>query len=383
MVQLRLSTTPALKARRGPTFREASFADFEQIAALATRHGLARPSSQEAWRHLWLANPHYREREGNWTIGWVLENDAGRIVASIENIPLAYQFQGKRVLAASGRSWVADEEYRSASLLLLEHVITQPTVDLYVNSTFSAVSMPAITLFGCSRVPVGVWDESAFWVTDHAAFVKSVLKRRGNPLATALSYPLSAALLLRERVTRTAAPAGDVEVRSCANFDERFDDFWVAMRRRHPNLLLAVRTREVLAWHFKYALAENRAWIATISEGARLIAYAVFDRRYRKDIDLQQMRMVDFQALDGGSELLPPIIGWALRKCSAEGIRMLETVGRWLERGECLNVIAPYRRKLSWGWPPVYRANNARLAADLRNRHSWAPSLFDGDASLT
>jgi hypothetical protein len=49
MVQLRLSTTPALKARRGPTFREASFADFEQIAALATRHGLARPSSQEAW----------------------------------------------------------------------------------------------------------------------------------------------------------------------------------------------------------------------------------------------------------------------------------------------------------------------------------------------
>jgi hypothetical protein len=203
-------------------------------------------------------------------------------------------------------------------------------------------------------------------VTDHAAFVKSVLKRRGNPLATALSYPLSAALLLRERVTRTAAPAGDVEVRSCANFDERFDDFWVAMRRRHPNLLLAVRTREVLAWHFKYALAENRAWIATISEGARLIAYAVFDRRYRKDIDLQQMRMVDFQALDGGSELLPPIIGWALRKCSAEGIRMLETVGRWLERGECLNVIAPYRRKLSWGWPPVYRANNARLAADLR-----------------
>jgi hypothetical protein len=383
MTQLRRSRTPGLKARRGPTLREASFADFEQIAALATRHGLARPRSQEAWRHLWLANPHYRERGGNWTIGWVLEDDAGRIVASIENIPLAYEFQGARVLAASGRSWVADEEYRSGSLLLLEHVISQPTIDLYVNSTFSVASMPAITVFGCSRVPVGVWDESAFWVTDHPAFVKSVLKRQGNRLASALSYPLSAALLLRERFTNTAVSPRGVEVRACANFDERFDDFWVELRRRHPHLLLAVRTREVMAWHFKYALADNRAWIATVVEGGRLIAYAVFDRRYRRDIGLYRVRLVDFQALDGSTDLLPPIISWALGKCRAEGIHMLESVGRWLEPGELLDVIAPYRRKLSGtAWLHAYRANNALLADQLRDRRAWAPSLFDGDASL-
>ena len=181
MTQLRRSRTPGLKARPWPRLREASFADFEQIAALAVRHGLAPPRSQEAWRHLWLANPHYREREGNWTIGWVLEDDAGRIVASIENIPLAYEFQGARVLAASGRGWVADKEYRSGSLLLLEHVITQPTIDLYVNSTFSEASMPAITVFGCSRVPVGMWDEAAFWVTDHPAFCEELSEATGQP----------------------------------------------------------------------------------------------------------------------------------------------------------------------------------------------------------
>jgi hypothetical protein len=383
MTQLRRSTTLGFKARRGPTLREASFADFEQIAALATRHGLGRPRSQEAWRHLWLANPHYRERAGNWTIGWVLEDDAGRIVASIENIPLAYEFQGTRILAASGRSWVADQEYRSGSLLLLEHVISQPSIDLYVNSTISVASMPAIDVFGCSRVPVGVWDEAAFWVTNHPAFAKSVLKRRGNPLASALSYPLSAALLLRERFTKTALSRSDVEVRACANFDERFDDFWIELRRRHPQLLLAIRTREVLAWHFKYALADNRAWIATVVEGGRLIAYAVFDRRYRRDIGLRRMRLVDFQSLDGSTELLPPIISWALGKCRAEGIHMLESVGRWLESGELLDVLAPYRRKLfGTAWLYAYRANNAVLAGQLRDRRVWAPSLFDGDASL-
>ena len=382
MTQLGRSRTPSLKARRGPTLREASFADFEQIAELAKRHGLGRPRSQEAWRHLWLANPHYREREGNWPIGWILEDDAGRIVASIENIPLAYEFQGTRVLAASGRSWVADEEYRSGSLLLLERVIRQPTVDLYVNNTISVASMPAITVFGCSRVPLGVWDEAAFWVTDHRAFVKSVLKRQGKPFANALSYPLSAALLLKERFTGSALSPGDVEVRACSNFDERFDDFWNELRRRHPHLLLAVRTREVMTWHFKYALADNRAWIATVIDGGRLIAYAVFDRRYKRHIGLHRARLVDFQSLDGTTELLPAIISWALGKCRAEGIHMLESFGRWLEPGELLDVIAPYRRKLSGAWLHAYRANDARLANQLRDRRAWAPSLFDGDASL-
>ena len=243
--------------------------------------------------------------------------------------------------------------------------------------------MPAITVFGCSRVPVGVWDESAFWVTDHPAFVKSFLKRQGNPLASALSYPLSAALLLRGRFINTAVSSSGVEVRGCANFDERFDDFWVELKRRHPHLLLAVRTREVLAWHFKYALADNRLWIPTVVEGGSLIAYAVFDRRYRRDIDLHLVKLVDFQALDGSTELLPPIISWALGKCRAEGIHMLESEGRWLEPGELLDVIAPYRRKLPRAWRHAYRANNALLADQLRDRRAWAPSLFDGDASLT
>jgi len=159
------NTNSRKRPTRGPKLREASFDDFEQIAALASRGGLARPRSYDEWSHLWLANPLYRERRPDWSIGWVLEDEGGRVVGSMENIPLAYEFQGKRILAATGRGWVADPEYRSASLLLLDNVINQPGVDLYVNSTFSPASTPAISVFGCARVPVGVWDECAFWVT--------------------------------------------------------------------------------------------------------------------------------------------------------------------------------------------------------------------------
>jgi hypothetical protein len=75
------------------------------------------------------------------------------------------------------------------------------------------------------------------------------------------------------------------------------------------------------------------------------------------------------------------LLSWAMKKCRAEGIHMLEHVGRWLEEGEVLDRIAPYRRRLL-AWRYAYRANNPELAEGLREPRAWAPSLFDGDASL-
>ncbi len=52
--------------------------------------------------------------------------------------------------------------------------------------------------------------------------------------------------------------ATDAEVQACSGFDERFDDFWHELHRGTQDLLLAVRTREVLEWHYKYALLNSR-----------------------------------------------------------------------------------------------------------------------------
>ena len=90
---------------------------------------------------------------------------------------------------------------------------------------------------------------------------------------------------------------------------------------------------------------------------------------------------MDVQSLDGSTVLLAPILAAALRRCREEGIDMLENAGRWLEKGEALDAIAPYRRKLP-AWIYVYRANEPALAERLKDRRVWVPSLFDGDASL-
>lgn len=365
---------------RNAKLRETSSDDYEQIAALESRHGLAI-GSPERWRHIWLTNPEYRDLQRRWAMGWVIEDEKGQIVASIGNVPLSYELAGKKILAVSGRAWVADLPYRSKALSLLDRVINQPNVDLYLNNTVSSNSANAVSAFDCSRVPVGLWDNSAFWITNYRGFVERLLVKKTNGLAKPLSYPFSAAAFLKDRLNTKGLRAGDVEVKFVEAFDDRFDNFWTELRRKNPHVLLAVRTRELLEWHFKYALLENRVWVATVVDHTRLAAYAIFDRLDTNAFGLTRMRLVDFQSLDGSTALLEPLLCGALRKCRSEGINMLEIVGRWLENGEFVETVAPHRRKLD-AWRFVYRVNNPNLAATLRDPRAWAPSLFDGDAAL-
>ena len=347
---------------------------------LESRYGLERRSYEE-WSHLWLDNPFYRELQPGWAIGWVLEDANKQIVASVSNIPLWYEFQGKKILAATGRAQVAEPEYRSASLFLLDRLINQRNVDLYLNNTMTAEAAPSFSAFECPRVPVGVWDESAFWITHYRGFFESLLTRKSYSLAKSLSFPLAAVASLKDRVAALPLRYDDVEVVVCPGFDDRFDEFWTDLRGRNPHLLLAVRTREVLEWHFRYAQRNNRLWIGTVVDGPRLAAYAILDRRDNAQIGLKRARLVDFQSLDGSTTLLAPLLSWAVRKCRDEGIHTLENTGRWLEKGELITSVAPHRRRLST-WTYFYRAINPGLTESLRDRRAWAPSLFDGNASL-
>jgi len=365
---------------RGTRLRETYYEDYQQIAWLESRYGLEAKGYDE-WAHLWRENPLYRELQPGWPLGWVIEDENQQIVGSMGNIPLSYEFEGKRILAATGRSLVAEPAYRSAALLLLDHLINQSGIDLYLNNTVSRDAAASFSMFECPRVPVGMWDESAFWITHYRGFAQSFLVKKNYPLSRQLSYPLSWAAFLKDAATTKPLSAGDVEVKACAGFDDRFDDFWSALRTNHPHLLLAVRTRAFLEWHFRYALRQKHLWIAAVVDGPRLAAYSIFLKRDIRNFGLKRIQLVDFQSLDGSTALLPPMLHWAFRKCRDEGVHMLENIGCWLEEGEVIRDLAPHRRKLST-WSFFYRANNPSLAVSLRDRRAWAPSLFDGDASL-
>ncbi|MGH9558136.1 MAG: hypothetical protein ACRD30_02785, partial [Bryobacteraceae bacterium] len=184
------STGPAsAKSQKARTrLRAAVFDDYPQIAQIESLRGL-EPKSYDEWSQLWLGNPAYRERSASWPIGWVIEDSQGRIAGSLGNIPLAYEFEGRRILAAAARGLVAEPAFSSGCPLLLDQFLHQPGVELCIHHNGVPEATPS-SESDCARVTSGAWDEAGFWVTGHRVFAESYLKKRRRSFAKPLSYPL-------------------------------------------------------------------------------------------------------------------------------------------------------------------------------------------------
>lgn len=373
--------TQGRRPAASPKVREARFDDYAQIASLGSRYGF-RSKTCEQWAHLWIHNPLYNELP-NWPIGWVLEGENREIVGYIGNIPLPYQFRGRRIVVATSRSWVVDSRFRSYSFSLLSQFFTQKNIDLFLNTTVNAYAAVGHEAFRASRVPVGAWDQSVFWITGYRGFAASFLANKGISASKLLSFPLSLGLLVKDMFAKKSLSSHrpGIAVRFCPNFDVRFDTFWEESQGSNFHVLRATRSRQMLEWRFQSALAENRAWIFTAEDGPRLAAYAIFLRRDNGELDLSRLRLIDFQVLEGKNELLVPMLYQALGKCRSEGIHMLDIIGFGPEKQRIIDSIAPHRRALP-SWLYFYKTSDQYLAKVLKDPRSWDPSCFDGDASL-
>jgi hypothetical protein len=373
------------KGQPFPRLRELSLGDYSEVAALESRNGLGL-KSYEQWSHIWVNNPAYQELQDGWTIGWVLENEKKQIVGAHGNIPLFYEFRGRRIIAAQGRGWAVDPGYRSYSLWLLMSFFEQKNVELCFDTTAGIEAARANSELGALPVPAGVWNRDVFWITNYPGALSFWLRRRMpkrmSALIPPLSYPLAAALFLKERLTKPALPALQQEftVEYCQRFDDRFDKFWEDLRKENPDLLLAVRNRKTLEWHFTYALLQHRLCILTVSRDSRLAAYSIFMKTEDPDSGLTQMSLVDFHALRRDAALLLPMVSAALERCRKERIHLLENPGLSFDESG-INQLAPYRRDLPW-WRYFYKARDKTLADALSKPNAWSPSLYDGDASI-
>jgi hypothetical protein len=378
---------PALTGtgRQFARLRELSLEDYPRVAALESQYGLGL-KGYDQWSHIWLHNPAYQELGKNWPIGWVLENETKQIVGSHGNIPLLYELRKKRIIAASGRGTVVDSRYRGYSLWLLTAFFEQKNAELCFDTTASYEAAQCNTALGALRVPLGAWDRNVFWITNYhgslSIWLKRKMPKKVGPLVGPLCYPLTAALFLKDALARSALQrirSGFV-VEYCTAFDERFDEFWEDLRREYPDLMLAVRTREVLQWHFAYALLQNRLWIWTITQDSRIAAYAIFLKTENPKSGITRVSLVDFQTLTGNAAFLLPMLSAALERCRRERVHLLENVGFSFEKSG-INKLAPYQGRGSH-WAYFYKARDKNLAELLSNPGAWAPSLYDGDASI-
>jgi hypothetical protein len=172
----------------------------------------------------------------------------------------------------------------------------------------------------------------------------------------------------------------DIEVRVGRDFDPRFEAFWEILEQR-SEALLAVRSRATLQWHFGTALDKGDLWVLTAARNGNIDAYAVFERRDEPEYGLKRMRMVDFQACEWHDEYCAALTQRAFDECRAQGIHVLERVGCGLDTTRMFDQCATRRRGLP-GWSFFYLTRDEGLAEQLSQPEAWAPSSYDGDASL-
>ncbi len=369
---------------RAPQVREARFSDHSEVVDIALKFDLYLEDYAD-WAHLWIDNPTYRELGGKIPIGWVLESAEGRLAGYLGNVPLSYELNGQRVMAAATRSWVVDRSHRGYSLMLLSPYYQQSQVDLYLGTSVNIHSAVATDIFRNVRVPVGAWDRTLFWITHPRGFAESYCRKRGWVSAKFLAHAMSLGFSVydRSRNGRFRKMAGQLPLDSAEAFDDRFDAFWAVLRKKKSGVLLGIRDRETLDWHFKIPLQKKNAWIYGLKGDCGLAGYAVFLRQDRRQVGLSCVSLADFQCLEPektGAFFLTAVHA-ALQRCREESIHMLELIGLPPALEKIAEQLSPYHRQLP-NWTYFYRTNNPALAEILKSPEVWEPSLFDGDSSL-
>jgi hypothetical protein len=364
-----------------PNLRSARFEDYPHIAKLESSHNLLTLNERD-WRAIWEEHPLSARLGGDWPIGWVLEDSAGSIVGAMANIPSQYTFNGQQLIAATGRGWVVAEHHRGYALWLMDEYFNQSGVDLLINTTVNSMAVDPFTAFGSMRVPLGDWDRAAYWITNHHGFARTALIIKHIPAPAHRAGPVGVALRIKDAFTakNPESVRNEFIIGYADNFDARFDGFWEELKRQKPEVLLNVRDRRTLSWHFAGPMRGKQLWILTASRNGLLRAYAILKRQDHPPSGLIRMRVVDFQSLDS-KDVLPAFINAALARCSAENIHTLEHVGCDLPKMRAFDNHAPYRRQLP-AWPYYWKASDPAIEEQLTPPSRWDPSSFDGDASL-
>ncbi len=354
-----------------PMLRHARFEDYPRIAQLESSNGLeSQPESD--WRGIWLDNPLWPRLSSRWPIGWVLEDTAANIVGSIMNVPSLYTFQGRELICANGRAWVSYPQYRSFALILMDEYFNQDGADLFINTTVGPMALNILNELAV-RVPLGDWESISYWITGYPRFAQIALEKMRVPLRRYLATPAAKALQLKDSLFNKSLPntPASIVVEQSANFDSRFDGFWTELASQNQHKLLAVRDRPTLSWHFAVPLRRGRLWIFTASRNGRLRAYCIL-KRHDQPGGIRRMRLVDYQTLEPDQDFLPSLLQSALRRCAAEGIDILDHLGRGLPKMQAVDKFAPYRQKLTT-WPFYYRATDPALCANSSNPEFGTP----------
>jgi hypothetical protein len=351
--------------------RLASFDDANAIRDLHARNGMGN-LDVTVWRESWERYPFRAEFQGI-PIGWVLENDGGLVVGSLDNIHTLYELEGRRLKGAVASAWVVDPEHRGKSLQLMTAFFRQPGIDLWLNVSASPAAARILTAMKIGRIPIPDYSRPCFWAIYPWRFAKAALLRRSIPGAGMLARPIGWAMLARDIFRGSGQGRRYSEVQRLSGFDDRFDGLWKKLSCGEKRLR-AVRTKEVLEWRFRTELRSGRAVILAAERAGDLLGYAVLTRRIDAEMNLYDL--VDLQVADETTSTIKDLLLGSIAIARQHGADALKFMTGMPVKRAAAEELWPYTYRLPL-WQQYFKAASPELATALSTPDAWDFSWFD------
>lgn len=365
--------------------REVQFTDFEAVAKLKERWGLAKDSLQN-WCRLWRDNRALTFSKSRLSMGWVLEAD-GEIVGYQGSVPLLYYFRGRPLLVATGTGMVVEPAYRAFSMALLASFYRQKNVDLLLITSSSDTVGKLARAFGAEALPQQDYDTVLFWVLNARDFAGAVAKKFGvnGKLGGLISVLGSSALrtqmtLGRRRPNGNSRKCGVTELQ----VSEIGDDFEALWQRKlaEKRLLLADRSSVSLRWHFTVPASQRTTALMCCHLDGRLKGYAAVQNAVDPETGLRQCFVADLLVDGDDSNVIESLLRSAYEYARRSGSHIFEVQGFPANVRQIATRWKPYYRKYP-ACPFFYKAKDQSLREDLlADADNWYASPYDGDTSL-
>lgn len=363
--------------------REATFSDFDEVAALKHRGGLVADSF-ENWERLWRDNPALAQCERKPPIGWVLEAD-GVIVGYLGNISLSYHYAGRTLTAVTGHGLVVDPTYRAYAVSLVSAFYRQKFVDLYLGTSAIPEVGKIARALKCDDLPQADYSTVLFWVLRPRSFTEDLFERLRIKagLAGATVGPASIAIsidkLFNKRFPRRGPAGFEASEITVGEIGNEFESLWIE-KLTEDRRVLADRTPAILRWHFEIPGDKGSARVLCCRRNGKLLGYAVV-RNDPQPSGRQKSVIADILVLQDDAGVVKTLLVAAYNHAKNGGSYILELTGFPSSIRRACSLSHPYTRKYP-GCPFHYKAADRNLHEALSDGAEWYASPFDGDATL-
>ena len=363
--------------------REAVFSDFDGVAELKRRWGMAE-DSVENWDRLWRQNPALNRAPSPRPIGWVLEAE-GKIVGYIGNISLLCQYGDKTLTTVTAHGLVVEPSYRGVSVSLNAAFFRQKGADLYVcTTTIPAVGRISAAL-KADPLPDSEYWTVLFWVLQPAAFAKAVMKKLSvkSPLSSVGgvlgSLAIRADRFRRKRPRQSSASLEVCEI-SVGEIGDELQALWID-KANEKTRLLTDRSVTTLRWHYQIPGDRGSVRVLCCRKDGRLLGYAVVRNEEPDENGLRKSILADMLTREDEPAVVEALLAATYDLAERAGSHILEVMGFPESIRQVFAQSSPYQRRYP-ACPYYYKAADSTLHKALSETAAWYACPYDGDATL-